>query len=174
MRERKRLQQIVTLAMFVAIGLIIWVIEEFIPRPLPFIKFGLANIVSLLALLLYGYRQALIVTLMRILLGNIILGKLGTPAFLVSMVAGTASIGVVIIYFKLQDRLFSIIGLSILGAFTHNIAQIAVVFVALSLKEQIFYLIPFLALSSIVTGGLVGLITAFLLSPLINIRSTRH
>ncbi len=174
MSDNSRLQKVVNLAMLIAIGLIIWILEEFIPRPLPFIKFGFANIISLLTLLLFGYREALIVTFMRILLANILLGRIGTPSLLVSMTAGMMSIGIIIVYFTLQDRLFSIIGLSIIGAFVHNIAQISVVFYMLSLKEQVFYLIPFLSISSIVTGGIVGLITAFLIKPLHNLRPVLH
>lgn len=159
--ERKRLYLIINLSMLTVIGLIIWTLEEFIPRPLPFIKFGFANLVSLVVLLLYGYKEALVVTFLRILLANIITGKVGTPSILISLSAGLVSISVVAFYYYIQDGVFSLIGLSILGAFFHNIVQFGVVSLVITMKRQIFYLFPFFAVSSIITGGIVGLLAGF-------------
>lgn len=161
MMKRKRLYFLINLSMLTVIGLIIWTLEEFIPRPLPFIKFGFANLVSLVVLVLYGYKEALLVTFLRIVLANIITGKIGTPSILISLSAGMVSISIVSLYYYIQDGLFSLIGLSILGAFFHNIVQFAVVSVVVTLKRQIFYLFPFFAVSSIMTGGIVGLLAGF-------------
>ena len=66
----------IQLSLIVAVGLVLFLFESFIPRPLPWLKPGLANIATLFTLYTFDLRCALTVTLLRILLGSLIIGSL--------------------------------------------------------------------------------------------------
>lgn len=85
--SRPRLRRLVLCAVLCAVALGIFVLEAQIPLPLPFpgIKLGLSNIVTLLALALLGWKEALGIVLGRVLLGNLLLGQ---PSALLYALAG--------------------------------------------------------------------------------------
>ena len=80
------------LAALVAIGLLLFLFEAFIPRPVPWLKFGIANIATLIALYWYGAAAALLVALSRILIGALFTGNILTPGFLLSFSVSGASV----------------------------------------------------------------------------------
>lgn len=65
----------------IVIGLLLFIFEAYLPRPVPWLKFGLANIATLIALYWLGWRAALIVSLFRIVIGSFFTGTLFTPGF---------------------------------------------------------------------------------------------
>jgi heptaprenyl diphosphate synthase len=116
------------IALLSAFALAIHGIENLIPTPIPWLRLGFANVITTITLLLYGLYPAIMVTLIRVVLGSLISGTFLGPAFLLSLgggIASTLSMGVV---FLLLPRLFSAVGLSIIGAIFHNTAQLVIAY----------------------------------------------
>lgn len=157
------IRKIVWLAVLIAIGLIIFLFETYIPRPLPWLKPGLANMTTLLALYLFGVEAALIVVAGRVFLGTLIMGTFLNPAFILAMGGGILAILAMATAKKIGPQLFSIFGISIIGAITHNIAQLILVEFIIVKQIEIFYLLPILILSALFTGMIVAFISHYLL-----------
>jgi len=73
--------RITTLSLIVALGVVLHRLEILIPLPSPWIKLGLANVMTLVTLIFFGLRDAVTVTLLRIMLGSIIGGTFLSPIF---------------------------------------------------------------------------------------------
>ncbi|NQT65489.1 MAG: Gx transporter family protein [FCB group bacterium] len=149
--------RLIHLAFFTAFAIAIYVVESFIPKPFPFMKLGLANIVVLLLLVSRNVRYALIVIIGKTVAGGFFSGLFLSPTTLLSISGSLCSLGIMTIFIKSKVR-FSLIGISILGAVSHNLAQIAVVRLILIKENSIFYLTPLLIIMGIVTGIIIGFI----------------
>ena len=149
--------RLIHLAFFTAFAIAIYVVESFIPKPFPFMKLGLANIVVLLLLVSGNVRYALIVIIGKTVAGGFFTGLFLSPTTLLSLSGSLCSLCVMMLFLKSRVR-FSIIGISISGAVTHNLAQIAVVRLILIKENTIFYLTPLLIIMGIVTGIIIGYI----------------
>lgn len=160
------------LALLSAVGLILFVFEAYIPRPLPWMKLGLGNVATLLGLFWYGIRGAMAVTLVRLFLGPLLLGTLLTPAFLLSAGGGLASLCMMAVVYRYGGSAFSVIGVSVWGALAHNMAQLLLAYVVLIGKGQVVVLMPMLVLSSVVMGVLTGVLAYWVLDRLKIARNT--
>src|SRR5512142_2680981 len=78
-------------AILSAYALVVYGFEGLIPTPIPWLRLGLANIITVTALLLYGFRTAMMVTLIRVVLGSMFTGTFLGPAFLLSLAGGVTS-----------------------------------------------------------------------------------
>ncbi|MDZ7260664.1 MAG: Gx transporter family protein, partial [candidate division KSB1 bacterium] len=154
---------LVQLALLIAMGLSLFLFESLIPRPLPWIKPGLANIATLLALYLINFRGALAVAVMRIVLGSLLLGTLFNPAFVLAFGGGLMATVAMGLTKRYLDQFFSLFGISIIGAFFHNVTQISLASFVVVRKVEILYLLPVMLLSSLPTGFLVGFFSFLLL-----------
>lgn len=144
------------IGLLTAIGLVMWIFEALIPYPFPFLKIGLGNIVVVIALYRLGKFPAFVVSLMRVILGALILGRLLSPSFLFSI--SGAFLSILIMIAAKEIGVFSIFGISIVGAFSHNIAQLIIAILFFYDFDGMIYFIPILGLSSIVGGGIIGYI----------------
>ncbi len=126
--------------------------------PLPGVKLGLANIVTVFALYRLGAPEALTILVVRCLLGGIFAGNLS--ALLFSLMGGLLAMVVMIALRKW--RKLSVYGVSLGGAAAHNIGQMAAACIVLGNPMVLGYL-PFLLAVSLVTGTLTGFVTALLL-----------
>ena len=144
-----------------AIGLTL--AEAAIPLPIPGIKPGLANIVTLLVLYRYGWRTAAWVAGLRIVAGALALGQFLTPTFVLSLSGGVMSLAVLAIGMQLPPRWFGPVGLSLLAAFAHIGTQLLVVDVWLLPGASILGLLPLFLGAAWLTGIANGLATAHLL-----------
>ncbi len=154
------------LAVLIGFGLILYLFENLLPRPLPWIKLGLAQTAGLLALYLMGWREAICVTVGRVFVGTLLVGEMGGPAFWLSLIAGLTAIWVMVFVRHLAKNAVSIIGVSLCGAMTHNLTQLLLVYWLFVRSEQIFFLLPFLMLPAIVAGLVIGLVSGFLIEQL--------
>ena len=152
------------LSLLVGLGLILFIFESFIPRPLPWLKPGLAHVATLVALYAYGNRAAFIVVVIRIMLGAIILGTLFNPAFILSFAGGITATLFMAFTKHYLSNIFSIFGISIIGAAIHNLTQLVLVELIIVQKIEIFYLTPLMILSSIFTGFVVALVSHLIIS----------
>ena len=154
--------RLIHLAFFTAFAITIYVVESFIPKPFPFMKLGLANIVVLLLLVSGNMRYAFIVIIGKTVAGGFFSGLFLSPTTLLSISGSICSLCVMTIAIKSKVH-FSIIGISIVGAVAHNLAQIAVVRLILIKENTIFYLTPLLIIMGIVTGIIIGYIAKLFL-----------
>lgn len=155
MLSRGKSHRIAYLAALVAIGCAIWIVEELIPHPLPWIKPGLANIATLIALYLMRPSDALIVAVSRVLLGALLLGRFGSAGFIISL-SGASLSALVMVAIRKSGLPFSIYGVSLFGALFHGLAQLFVAGILVYSLRAVVYLTPWVLLPSIVTGLLVA------------------
>lgn len=147
--------------MLSAMAIIINIVESIFIPPLQFgIRFGLANIVSLITIYLFGIKEMLIVNSMRLIVANILKGMIFSSTFWIS---GTgivlSSLFLVVFYFMKSSLFFE----SIMSALAHSFGQlIAVSF--LYNNVNMFSIFPLLTFSSIATGMLTGYIAKMVLT----------
>jgi heptaprenyl diphosphate synthase len=153
--------QIAKLTAF-AIGL--HMLEAVIPSPLPGVKPGIANIVTLYVLYQYGLGTAAWVSLLRVFASSLLLGQFLTPTFVMSLSGALSSLCCLYFTQYLPKKSFSAISLSIFAAFGHIGGQLIVVRFWLIPHSGIHYLIPIFATAALTFGVLNGIITANLLS----------
>jgi len=146
----------------VAIAVVIHSVELFIPSPFPWLRFGFANIIALTAIALFGVRVGLMVTILRVFLGTILMGTFLTPAFVLGMGGGIGSTLVMGIAHRQFKAIFSLVGISVMGAYTHNIVQLTIVYFLFIRHSEIFYVLPVLLLFGILTGILNGIAARYL------------
>ena len=125
----------------------IHIIEAPLPRPLPWAKLGLANIVPLIVIHLLGAPEALAVTFLRTLLGALLLGTFLSPTFVLSFAGGILSTLVMAATYRYLYPKATFIGISVIGAISHNVGQLLVAYLlffqALRLGElSLVYLLP--------------------------------
>ena len=116
---QSRNRVIVWLSLLIAVGLILFIFEVYIPRPLPWLKPGLANISTLLALYFFNFQAAIIVVIVRVVTGSFLVGTFLNPAFILAMGGGVASTLVMSLVKTYFSRTFSIFGISILLSLIH-------------------------------------------------------
>ncbi len=121
--QAKRLSRIGVLS---ACAVAVYVFESFIPVPVPWARVGLSNVVVLIALFGFGFTEALLVTLVRIVAGNLLLGTVMSPAFLMSLAGGLAALLVMGVARARAVPPLSVIGASVAGAVANNAVQICV------------------------------------------------
>lgn len=155
--HRERLRRLNINAMLVALALALAVVERWIPLdllvPIPGIKLGLANIVTLFALMRLRPADALTILVVRCL----ILGSItGLTTLLFSLSGGLLALLIMWILRRLVGQTISLIGVSMAGAAMHNIGQVTVA--SLLLREPLLFstYLPLLLLTSIATGILTG------------------
>ena len=132
--------------------------------PLPGVKLGLANIVTVFALYQLGAGSALAILLTRCLLGGLFAGNLS--AMLFSVLGGLTAMLVMILLRQLPR--LSVYGVSIGGAAAHNLGQLAAACITLGNTMVLGYL-PFLLAVSLVTGTLTGFVAGLLFRAMRNI-----
>ncbi|NLL04232.1 MAG: Gx transporter family protein [Clostridiaceae bacterium] len=154
-------KRIVILSLMVAQALVLSLIESWIPlpSPVPGVKLGLANIITVTVIIFYGFKDALSVVLVRCILSSIFGG--GFTGFFFSMAGGILSTIVMYVLYSRGSKVFSIIGISIAGAVAHNIGQ--TIIASFVMKDvAIFMILPVLLISGVVMGFFVGLCSSFL------------
>ena len=147
-----------------AIGLAL--VDAAIPLPLPGVKPGLANIVTLLVLARYGWRAAAWVSGLRVFAGGLLLGQFLSPGFLMSLTGAFFSLLVLALASRLPRRWFGPVSWSIVAAFAHIGGQLLLARLWLIPHNGVFYLLPFFCSAALVFGIINGLIAARLLAEL--------
>jgi heptaprenyl diphosphate synthase len=138
--------------------------EVLLPTPIPWLRLGLANIITLVALMLYGFRTAMLVTLIRVVLASIFTGTFLGPSFLLSLgggISSTVAMGMVLI---MTRRLFGPVGLSLWGALFHNAAQLGLAYLVFIQRiEAILLIAPVVLLIGTITGLMNGIVAGLLM-----------
>lgn len=122
---------------------------------IPGVKLGLANIITLIVLYIYGEKEAFIVVIIRILLVALISPVSTIISFSLSISGGFFAIITMILLKKMKA--LSIIGVSVMGSLMHMVGQIMLAIFLLDTPTLIFYL-PYMILLSIPTGIFTGFV----------------
>lgn len=155
-------RKLVLLSLLVALAIVLRGMEGLIPNPLPWVRIGFANIMTLLAILLFGLKAGMLLTVLRVLITSFLFGTFLSPTFLLSFTAGIASTLIMGLCAISCRRLLSPIGLSALGGFIHNLVQLWVAYLVIIRHGQIFYLFPILSLIGTLTGIFNGWVVTVL------------
>ena len=139
-------------------------VDAAIPSPLPGVKPGLANIVTLVVLARYGWGTAVWVSALRVLAGSLLLGFFLAPGFFLSLTGTTLSLLTLGLARHLPKRWFGPVSLSILAAFAHIGGQLLLARLWLIPHDGVFLLTPVFAAAALVFGTINGLIAAKLLA----------
>ncbi len=150
-----RLKRWVIIAMLLAMAIVVSYVESFIPVFIPGVKLGLANAIILIMLFEFKWYEAFVVDIFRILIVALIRGTFLAPAFLLSLSGGMLSFFIMFIFSRI--KLFSPIGISVLGSIGHPLGQILMAIIILSSQEILYYL-PFTLGLSVLTGILSGMV----------------
>lgn len=154
MRVAKNAKKITVLAMCTALSMIFSFVESFVPMPLPGIKLGLANVVTLFLIYTLGPWYAAGVSVVRIFLSTLLFGAFPT-ALIYSFSGFILSFIVMMTAKKLLP--FGRVGVSVLGAVFHNLGQVIAACFIMGTPSLIVYFIPLL-LSGTVAGVVIGII----------------
>ncbi|MBZ0157898.1 MAG: Gx transporter family protein [Alphaproteobacteria bacterium] len=152
------------IALLASYALALHGIETLLPTPIPWFKLGLSNIITMITLYRYGTKSALMVTLIRVLLGSLLLGTFLGPAFFLSLGGGLAGVLSMAFAARFLPGLFSPLGISLIGAFFHNVAQLFVAYLLFVQRiEAIVLVAPLLMATGVLTGMVNGIAARYLL-----------
>lgn len=152
-RQLSGAKRITTLAVCVAVALVLSFIEAQIPPivPIPGIKLGLANMAIIFVLYRFGARDAACVSLLRVALSSLLFGSI--TGFIYGMSGAVLSFLVMAL---LRYTPLGTVGVSTLGGVSHNLAQIATASLIMQTNVVVYYL-PYLLLSGTIAGVVIGI-----------------
>ncbi len=152
------------LSVLIVLGMILFVFEAYIPRPIPWLKLGLANLATLIALYWYGAGAAILVSLYRIILGSLFIGTFLTPGFFLSLSGGLCAVlGMILLY---HFRIFGIWAVSVAGAGLHGAGQLLAGYFLFFRNAVILNLFPFMLLYGLLSGSIIAYLSYLLLKQL--------
>ena len=160
-----QLQDKYRIAVLSAYALVLYGFEGLVPTPIPWLRLGLANIITLVALMLYGLRTAMTVTLIRVILASVFTGTFLGPAFMLSFAGGISSTAAMGLTYRVFRNLFGPVGLSLVGALFHNLAQLTLAyFLFIQRIEAMLLISPVILLLGTLTGGVNGVVSHLLIN----------
>lgn len=152
--------KIAYLALMIALSMIFSYVELLIPINfgIPGIKLGLANVVSVVVLYLFGFYSTIIVVLARVLLSGFMFGNMFSIIY--SLSGGIISVLVMALFKK--SRMFSVLGVSMAGGVFHNLAQLLIAIIIVE-QLKIYYYGPILIVSGLIMGTIIGYISSMII-----------
>lgn len=159
-----RTRKLTALALFATLALAIYFVESLLPPvvPIPGVKLGLANIITLLVLHRYSARDAAAVLLARVLLSALLFGQ--AMSLIYSLCGGLLCLLAMSLSSRLLRKSFPELT-SVLGGIFHNVGQLLAAFLITAVPGVLVYL-PYLLLSGTAAGLFTGLCARFALSRL--------
>jgi len=153
-------KNIAIISMLSAVAIVINFVENWFIPPVGFgIRFGLANVISLISLFLFGPKSMIVVVMLRLTLGNLLKGTIfGTP-FIISASGLILSSIIIFVLYKLKS---SIIFISFMSSVFHTTGQVIAVSILYS-QINILAILPLLIIFSLATGMLTGYISSLII-----------
>ena len=152
-------KKIAVLALAIALAMILSFVESQIPAfvAIPGVKIGLANIAVVFVLYKLGWKEAVLISLVRVFMVSVLFG---TAVSLFYSVAGAvlSLTGMVLLR---KTGLFSTVAVSVTGGVLHNVGQILMACLLLETNVIVYYL-PFLILSGVIAGVVIGVVSAIM------------
>jgi len=149
--------------MLAALAVVLQLVELSLPNPAPWLRLGLANIVILAVLALYGLRWAFVVFGLRITLSGLLTGSFLGPGFVLGLCGGVVSLLAMWLGLQVLGRMFSLVGISLIGAYTHTLTQLVVAYALFVHHRGVFLLLP-MFLAAALAGGLLSGVGAAVLT----------
>lgn len=165
LRLRNRLNYLTYMAVLITFAVVIHTVEAALPLPMPVpgVRVGLANIITLLTLILFGLRSGLLVTIVRTILGSLFVGGLFSFGFWLSIAAGiTSCLAMALILILKEKGMVSLISVSVIGAVVHNLTQLTLASLIIANISLLKGYYPILLLLSVPTGIFTGLAAYYL------------
>ena len=154
-------KKIAVLALAIALAMILSFVESQIPAfvAIPGVKIGLANIAVVFVLYKLGWKEAVLISLVRVFMVSVLFG---TAVSLFYSVAGAvlSLTGMVLLR---KTGLFSTVAVSVTGGVLHNVGQILMACLLLETNVIVYYL-PFLILSGVIAGVVIGVVSAIMVN----------
>jgi len=151
-------------ASLVAIACVLQIAESLIPHPVPGVRLGLANMVTLITMADLGFGAAMEVAVLRTVVSSLALGSFLTPGFMLSFSSAIVSTAVMGLFWRFSTAFpawgFSLIGISIASAVAHNATQLYLAYLLMIKHKSIFYFMPWLVISGVLMGWFTGLVAA--------------
>lgn len=152
MNKTKKISYVAILS---ALAIVINLFESAFIPPIQFgIRFGLANIIALIAIELFSYKELIFVNGMRVTIGSLLRGMIFGSQFWISFTGVVLSTIVIMICHRFKT---SLLFMSVMSAIAHTLGQVLMVMTLYS-QVMIVSLFPLLAISSIATGILTGVV----------------
>lgn len=142
------------LGLFSALAIIFGYVELLIPTGIPGVKLGLANLAVLFLLMRYSWREAALVSAIRIL----VIGFLFANAFSILYSLAGAALSLLVMALLKRSPHFSVFGISMAGGIAHNVGQLLVAMAVVENLSLVYYA-PILLISGVLTGFLIGALT---------------
>lgn len=149
-----------SLVLYAALAVSVHLVEAGIPSPIPGIKPGLANVVTLFVLLRYGISAAAWVTVLRVSASGVLLGTLFGPTFMLGAAGAIAAMVALAMAHKTVGRWLGPVGYAVPAALAHTMAQIGVAGWLFVPHPGLWRLAPLLLAAAVAAGILTGIITA--------------
>ena len=140
------------IAGFAALAIAIHILEAAFPTPLPGVKPGLANVVTLIVYLRHGLRMAIWVAAMRVLVGSLLVGTFLSPTFMLSATGAAAALTALAVTGMIGGRHVGPVGLSVVSALTHMSGQIFVAYHLFIPHPALLKLVPILLTAAMLFG----------------------
>ena len=146
------------IAWLTALAITIHIMESALPAPVPGLKPGLANVITIIVLLQFGWSSAAWVSLLRVLCGSLLLGTFLTPTFVLSLGGALCSIAVLWLAIRLPGRGFGPVGYSLLAALAHMSGQFVLAWMLFIPHAALWRLFPVLLTAALLFGIVSGII----------------
>ena len=140
------------IAWLTALAICIHILESAVPSPLPGLKPGLANVITIAVLLQFGWHTAAWVSMLRVLCGSLLLGTFLSPTFILSMGGAVCSVTILWLACRLPGEGFGAIGYSILAALAHMTGQFVLAWLLFIPHQAIWHLFPVLLTAALLFG----------------------
>ena len=160
-------KKVAMLGLTIALAMIMSYIEALVPLSfaVPGIKMGLANIVIIFVLYKIGTKEAILVSLIRVILVSLLFSNVMAMAYSIS----GAVLSLSIMWLLKKTDKFSFVGVSIAGGIMHNVGQIIMAVILLG-TEQIALYLPVLIITGTVTGVVIGIVSGLVINRFKTIR----
>ncbi len=159
--------KVAVFCVFTSLALILSYVELLIPINfgIPGMKLGLANLLVVILLYKGCPRDALLLSVIRILLSGLIFGNMFSIFY--SLGGGLLSLAVMV--FLKKTGQFTVAGISIGGGASHNVGQLLVAMFVVQ-TYQVGYYLPVLLIAGVITGAVIGILSAEVLKRTQSIR----
>ena len=154
-------KKIAVLALAIAPAMILSFVESQIPAfvAIPGVKIGLANIAVVFVLYKLGWKEAVLISLVRVVMVSMLFGTLVSLFY--SVAGAVLSLTGMVLLKK--TGLFSTVAVSVTGGVLHNVGQILMACLLLETNVIVYYL-PFLILSGVIAGVVIGVVSAIMVN----------
>jgi heptaprenyl diphosphate synthase len=161
-RNSEGKKRIFFIAFLSTMAICLSIIEHMVPKPLPWMRIGLANAITLYAFTIMRPKEVLLVVFSRVLATSLLIGSFLSVTFLLSISGAVASFAIMWVLYSFFHRYFSLVGISVAGAATSNAVQLLVVNTLFVNSRLSFYFLPLILLFALLGGVISGFFGKFL------------